>query len=175
MKTNRVTALLTALVVACGALALTVPAQAASGGNLRIEPGWYAGHEVTFLQPSVFSAKPNGGTFFCFGLGPDLSGIDRPTAPLYVILDDSATQDHCDGQPTTLRHDHVLSVAPGDPGYTGAWTIVLLVAGPGHTLDLANSPITSAAEVRAAMDSGLLAEVPTDGPFRFVGPVIGGS
>jgi hypothetical protein len=175
MKINRVTALLTALVAAFGALALGSPAQAASGGQLRIEPGWYAGHEVSFLQPSVFSSKPNGGTFVCFDLGPDLSGVDRPTAPLYVILDDSATQDHCDGQPTTLRHDHVLSVAPGDPGYTGAWTLELLAAGPGHTLDLANRPITSTAQVRAAIDSGLLVEVPTGAPVRMVAPVIGGS
>src|SRR2546421_782586 len=135
-------------------------AGAASGGQLRIEPGWYAGHHVSFLQPSLFSSKPNGGTFACFGLGPDLTGINRPTAALYVIVDPSATQDHCDGDPTTLRHDHVLSVAPGDPGYTGAWTLVFLVAAPGHTLDLTNHPLTSAAQVQAAMDSGELAKLP---------------
>jgi len=150
-------------------------AGAASGGALRIEPGWYAGHSVSFLQPSVFSAKPNGGTFACFDLGPNLSGITRPTAPLYVILDSSATQDHCDGDPTSLRHDHILSVAPGDPGYTGAWTLILLAAGPGHTLDLANHPITSAAAVRSAIDSGVLVQVPTDGPVQMVAPVIGPS
>ena len=36
-------------------------AYAGSGGQLRIEKSWYDGHEVTFLQPSLFSAKPNGG------------------------------------------------------------------------------------------------------------------
>jgi len=149
-------------------------AGAASGGQLRIEPGWYAGHHVSFLQPSLFSSKPNGGTFACFGLGPDLTGIDRPTAALYVIIDPSATQDHCDGDPTTLRHDHVLSVAPGDPGYTGAWTLVFLVAAPGHTLDLTNHPITSAAQVQAAMDSGELTQLPT-GLVQMVAPVIGAS
>jgi hypothetical protein len=91
-----------------------------------------------------------------------------------VILDPSATQDHCDGDATTLRHDHVLSVGPGDSGYTGAWTLMLLVAGPGHTLDLATHPITSAGQVREALDTGLLVEVPTAGPVRMVGPVIGG-
>jgi len=78
-------------------------------------------------------------------------------------------------QPTTLRHDHLRSVAPGDRGYTGAWTLKLLAAGPGHSLDLANNPITSAAQVRAAIDSGLLVEVPTASPVRMVAPVIGGS
>lgn len=168
----------TATVVTVGLAALlgqAGAADAARGGALRIEPGWYAGHAVTFLQPSVFSAKPNGGTFACFDLGPDMSGVARPTAPLYVILDNSATQDHCDGDPTALRHDHVLSVAPGDPGYTGAWTLELLTAGPGHTLDLADHPITSATEVRDDIDSGLLVQVPTDGPIQMVAPVIGPS
>jgi hypothetical protein len=56
-----------------------------------------------------------------------MSGISRPTRPLYVIFDDTATEDHCDGQPDVLRHDHILPVAPGDRGYTGAWTLYLLV------------------------------------------------
>ena len=38
-------------------------ASAGSGGQLRIEPGWYEGHPVSFLQPSVFSENPNGGVF----------------------------------------------------------------------------------------------------------------
>ena len=175
MRTHRTAVVLTALLTVLAGLGLAGPAHAGSGGQLRLEPGWYAGHEVQFIQPSLFSSKPNGGTFACFGLGPDLSGTDRPTAPLYVIIDPSATQDHCDGDATALRHDHVLSVAPGDPGYTGAWTLVVLVAGPGHTLDLANHPITSADQVRDAMASGLLVQMPTGGPVRMVAPVIGGS
>lgn len=172
MKIRRIVAVV--MVAAAAALGAAGTAVAGSGGQLRIEPGWYAGHHVSFLQPSLFSSKPNGGTFACFGLGPDLTGIDRPTAPLYVIVDPSATQDHCDGDPTSLRHDHVLSVAPGDAGYTGAWTLVFLVAGPGHTLDLTNHPITSAAEVRDAMDSGELVTLPT-GLVQMVAPVIGGA
>ena len=74
-------------------------ASAGKGGQLRIEPAWYQGHEITFLQPSLFSANLNGGAVACFGLGPDPSGIDPPTQPRYVIFDDTATQDHCDGQP----------------------------------------------------------------------------
>jgi len=172
MNVRRMAAVLAVAVAAV--LGQAGAAGAASGGQLRIEPGWYAGHHVSFLQPSVFSSKPNGGTFACFGLGPDLTGIDRPTAPLYVIVDPSATQDHCDGDPTALRHDHVLSVAPGDRGYTGAWTLVFLVAGQGHTLDLANHPITNAADVLEAMDSGELVQLPT-GTVQMVAPVIGGA
>jgi hypothetical protein len=170
MNVRRIAAVVT--IAAAAVVGQGGAAGAASGGVLRIEPGWYAGQHVSFLQPSLFSSKPNGGTFACFGLGPDLTGINRPTAALYVIVDPSATQDHCDGDPTALRHDHVLSVAPGDAGYTGAWTLVFLVAGPGHTLDLADHPFTSAAQVQEAMGSGELVTLPT-GLVQMVAPVIG--
>jgi hypothetical protein len=151
---------------------------AESGSDRCIEPGWYAGHQVSFLQPSLFSANPNGGIFACFGLGPDLSGISRPTAPLYVILDPTATQDHCDGDATALRHDHVLPVAPGDAGYTGAWTLAVLVEAQPGSVNLAVTPFTSAAQVQAALAAGVLVDIssalsPT--PDTMVAPVIGGS
>jgi hypothetical protein len=161
------------------AVLLAGTAYAGSGGQLRIEKAWYAGHEITFLQPSLFSANPNGGVLACFGLGPDLSGISRPTQPLYVIFDDTATEDHCDGQPDVLRHDHVLPVAPGDRGYTGAWTLVLLVETTPGSIDLATHPITTAAQVRAALNAGTLIDVTSalapGGPVKMVAPVIGGS
>ena len=155
-----------------------VPAFAAQDGKLRIEPAWYAGREVNFLQPTVFSADPNGGTLACFGLGPDLSGISRPFAPLYVIFDDTATQDHCDGQPTVLRHDHVLSVAPGARGYSGAWTLVLLVEATPGMIDLSKNPITSEQQVKALLADGSLIDVTSSlapgGPVHMIAPVIGG-
>ena len=158
------------------AVLLAGTAYAGSGGQLRIEKAWYAGHEITFLQPSVFSANPNGGVLACFGLGPDLSGISRPTQPLFVIFDDTATEDHCDGQPEVLRHDHVLPVAPGD--HTGAWTLVLLVETTPASIDLATHPITTAAQVRAALDAGTLLDVTSalapGGPVKMVAPVISG-
>jgi hypothetical protein len=169
-------------VLAVALTAVVVPANAANagrGGQLRIEPAWYDGHEITFLQPSLFSANPNGGVLGCFGLGPDLSGVDRPTQPLYVIFDDTATQDHCDGQPAAFRHDHVLPVAPGDPGYTGAWTLVLLVEATPGSIDLATHPLTTAAQVQAALTAGQLVDVTSafapNGPVDMVAPVIGGS
>ena len=174
LSTNWMKGAITTLAAAAAGLLLAVPAHGAAGGQLRIEHGWYDGHEVSFLQPSLFSHKPNGGTFFCFGLGPDLTGVDRPTAPLYVIVDPTATQDHCDGDATALRHDHVLSVAPGDAGYTGAWTIELLVEAEPGSINLATTPFTTAAEVQDALDSGLLKQVPTGGQVNFIAPVIGG-
>lgn len=166
-------------IVVVGAAIVAGAAGAGSGGSLRIEPGWYDGHQVSFLQPSLSSAKPNGGVLGCFGLGPDLTGINRPTRPLYVIFDQTATQDHCDGDPTAFRHDHVLSVAPGDPGYTGAWTLVLLVEASPGSIDLAAHPITTARQVTAAITAGALVDVTSvfspDAPPTMVAPVIGGS
>jgi hypothetical protein len=168
-----------AAVAVLGAAILAGTAGAGSGGNLRIEQGWYAGHQVSFLQPSLFSAKPNGGVLGCFGLGPDLAGINRPTSPLYVIFDQTATQDHCDGDPGAFRHDHVLSVAPGDPGYTGAWTLVLLVEASPASIDLASQPFTTAQQVRAAIAAGTLIDVTSlfspDAAPTMVAPVIHGS
>ena len=168
-------AVVTAIVLA-GVAAAAVTA--GPGGQLRIERGWYEGREVTFLQPSLFSANPNGGVLACFGLGPDLSGVTRPTQPLYVIFDDTATEDHCDGEPSVLRHDHVLSVVPGDPGYSGAWRLVLLVEATPGSVDLAAHPFTSAAQVRAALASGALVDVTAalapGPPVEMIAPVIGG-
>jgi len=166
-------------IVVLGAALAAGTAGAGSGGNLRIETAWYDGHQVTFLQPSLFSAKPNGGVLGCFGLGPDMAGKKRPTQPLYVIFDQTATQDHCDGDATSFRHDHVLSVAPGDPGYTGAWTLVLLVEANPGSIDLATQPFTTAQQVTAAINSGTLVDVTSvfspDAPPTMVAPVIGGS
>ena len=169
----------TAAAFAALAFAVAPAAQAGPGGQLRIEKAWYDGHETTFLQPSLFSANSNGGVLACFGLGPDLAGIDRPTQPLYVIFDDSATQDHCDGQPSLLRHDHILPVAPGDPGYTGAWTLVLLVEATPGSIDLSTHPFTTAAQVHAALAAGTLIDVTSvlapGGPVNMIAPVIGGA
>ena len=166
-----------------GALAVSAlaaaPVLGGAGGALRVEHGWYDGHEVAFLQPNLFSADPNGGTLACFGLGPDLARVTRPTAPLYVIFDATATEDHCDGQPDVLRHDHVLPVAPGDPGYTGAWRLVLLVEAVPGSIDLSTTPITTAEGIQAALANGDLVDVTAalapGGPVRMIGPVIGGS
>src|SRR5947208_3344925 len=91
---HRLRWLAVAVAAIAAAACMTGTAYAGSGGLLRIEKAWYNGHEITFLQPSLFSANPNGGVLACFGLGPDMSGINRPTQPLYVIFDDTATQDH---------------------------------------------------------------------------------
>ncbi len=158
--------------IAAGALAAGLVASTALAGPPRVELAWFDGQLVHFIQPAVFSADPNGGTFACFGLGPNLAATSRAasTPTLYVILNDTATQDHCDGDPTALRHDHVLSAAPGQPGYTGSWTLVLAVPGP--AFDPSDMPYTSVEQVDAGVASAELVLVETG--VTMIAPVIGG-
>lgn len=136
----------------------------------RVEEGYYNGQTVRFIQPAVFSADPNGGTFACFGVGPDLTRANRSavTPTLYVILNDFATQDHCDGDATALRHDHVLSTVPGQPDYTGSWTLILAVPGP--SFDASDMPFTSVAEVQSGVAAGEL--VLQDPGVTMIAPVV---
>jgi hypothetical protein len=159
--------------VAASAVAAALVAGTAFAAQPRVEAGFYNGQTVRFLQPAVFSADRNGATFACFGLGPNLAKTSRsaPTPKLYVILNDFATQDHCDGDASALRHDHVLSTAPGHPGYTGSWSLVLAVPGP--AFDAADMPYTSVAQVQAGVASGEL--VLQDVGVQMIAPVIGGA
>ena len=156
---------------ASGAIVAALVAGTAAGGQPRVETAFFNGQVVQFLQPAVFSADPNGGTFACFGLGTNLAESSRsaPTPALYVILNDFATQDHCDGDATALRHDHVLSTAPGQPGYTGSWSLILAVPGP--AFDPADMPYTSVAQVQAGVAADKL--VLLDAGAQMIAPVIG--
>ncbi len=158
--------------IALAGIGATLIASTAFAGPPRLESAFYNGHTVQFIQPAVFSAKPNGGVFACFGLGPDLSKTSRSasTPILYVILNDFATQDHCDSDPTALRHDHVLSTVPGAAGYTASWK--LLLATPGPSFDPSDMPFTSVAQVQAGIASGAL--VISDPGATMIGPVIRG-
>jgi hypothetical protein len=159
--------------IAAGAIAATLVAGTAGAAGPRVEDAWYNGQAVQFIQPAVFSSDPNGAIFACFGLGPNLANTSRsaPTPTLYVILNDYATQDHCDGDATALRHDHVLTTAPGHPGYTGSWKLVLAVPGP--NFDPSQMPFTSVAQVQAGVTAGDL--VLQDPGVTMIAPVIGGA
>ena len=152
-----------------GAIAALLISTSALAGT-RIEDAFYNGQTVQFIQPAVFSADTNGGTFACFGLGPDLTGTSRAavTPTLYVILNDFATQDHCDGDPTAARHDHVLSTIPGQPGYTASWKLILAVPGP--NFNSSDMPYTSVAAVQAGVAAHELVLV--DPGVTMIAPVV---
>jgi hypothetical protein len=140
-----------------------------SGGG---EAAWFDGQLVTFRIPAGESSDPNQFIFACFSVGPDLSNTNRsaPAPIMYVVVNDYATGHHCPGDPTLLRHDHVLTTAPGLPGYTASWTIILALPGP--NFDPLAMPYTSAAAVTQGVSAGQLVLV--DAGFRTVAPVAGG-
>ena len=164
----------TAAVLLVTVLVAAGSASAGKGGQRRIEHAYYDGQLVTMFQPTLYSADPNGGVLGCFGLGPDYTGIDRPAAPMYVIFDPTATQDHCDGQPTAGNHEHVLSAVPGEPGYTAAWKLVLLYEATPGSRNLATNPYRSASEVQAAVNDGTLVNETPAGLPPILLPVIKG-
>jgi hypothetical protein len=65
----------------------------------------------------------------------------------------------------------VLSTAPGRPGYTGSWAIVLAVPGP--NFDAGDMPYTSVEDVMAGVAAGELVLV--DSGATMIAPVIGGA
>ena len=155
---------------AIGAVATILVSATALAGPPRVEDAYYNGQTVQFLQPAVFSSDPNSAIFACFRLGPNLATTSRSAvAPtLYVILNDFATQDHCDGDATALRHDHVLSTIPGQSGYTASWKLQLAVPGP--NFDPSDMPFTSVAQVRAGVVAGQLVIV--DPGVTMIAPVV---
>ena len=145
--------------------ALLTAATAASSKDVLIEPAYYEGAEVGLLVPSGSSANPHQVMSGCFRLGPAHQGQEA-TAALYALFVPGATQFSCpDG---SRVHDHVITAAPGDPGYTGAWTVVLVTPGP--NFDIGDMPYTSEAEVLAGVAAGEL--VLTDTGFSFRAPLV---
>lgn len=155
---------------AFGAIAALLITATALAGPPRVEDAYYNGHTVQFIQPAVFSSDPNGAIFACFGLGPNLAATSRSAATpkLFVILNDFATQDHCDGDATAARHDHVLTTVPGQAGYSGSWMLQLAVPGP--NFDPSDMPFTSVAQVQAGVAAGQLVIV--DPGVTMIAPVV---
>jgi len=71
----------------------------------------------------------------------------------------------------TQAHDHVLSAVPGTPGYTGAWTLIIVTPGPSfHVSDM---PYTSVGAVEAGVRDGKL--LLQDPGIELLAPVVEGS
>lgn len=157
--------LATAIVLSAIAIAIAVvPAAARS-----VEDGYYNGHVVQFQLPGSDSANPNQTIIGCYHAGPNITESSRPApAKLYALFVPGVTQHSCpDG---SLAHDHVLSTAPGSPGYSGAWSLIQVVPGPNFSV--ADMPYTSEAAVLTGAAAGKLVLIPTG--INLLAPVIGG-
>jgi hypothetical protein len=145
--------------------ALLTAATAASSKDVLIEPAYYDGDEVGLLVPSGSSNNRNQVVSGCFHLGPQHRSSEA-TSTLYALFVPGATQFSCPDR--SRSHDHVITTAPGDPGYTGAWTVVRV--DPGANFDIGNMPYTTEAGVLAGVAAGEL--VLTETGFSFRAPVV---
>jgi hypothetical protein len=159
------------LATAATAAALAGVAASGVGGGPLLEPTYYDGKQVGLLVPSGSSHNPNQvvGGGGCFPLGPDMSATGRDEAAvLYALFVPGATQYGFQCANPALRHDHVIAVAPGDSGYSGAWRVWRVTPGP--SFSVADMPYTTAADVEAGIAAGKL--VASDTGFAFRAPVV---
>jgi hypothetical protein len=161
------------IALAAAAVATAALAGAATGGDggPLLEPAYYDGTQVGLLVPSGSSHNPNQvvGGGGCFPLGPDMGATGREEAAvLYALFVPGATQYGFQCANPALRHDHVIAVAPGDPGYSGAWRVWRVAPGPNFSV--AEMPYTTATDVEAGIAAGEL--VASDTGFSFRAPVV---
>ena len=134
-----------------------------------LEPVYYDGRELIAVLAAAASSDPNQLHVLCFNFGHDFNPTDQDQLadPVYIIFAPGAHQHSCpDG---SVVHDHVVGVAPGDPGYTGFYRITPVFAlenfNPGRM------PITSVAAMQAAVDAGEMAITPP--LFVIHSPILG--
>lgn len=152
---------LLAAVAVAGLVAVLVALPVTAGTSTQYDAAYYEGDEVVMVIPSHTSANPNQFESACFDLGPQ-ANWPRPTATMYTMFLPGATQAACaDG---SLRHNHVISTAPGDSDYTGAWRIIRVTRGP--NFDIAKMPYTSEGEVLAGAAAGELVLTDTGASVR---------
>ena len=158
------TALLAASVLVLGFAFGTGPAvlTATASGDEQFEAAYYQGDEVTLLFPSHLSENPNLFTSGCLSIGP-IAHWPAPEAKVYNMFVPGATQGgSCsDG---SFQHNHVLSTAPGDPNYTGAWHVIRVTVGP--NFDIAKMPYTSENELLLGVAAGELRLADTGASVR---------
>ena len=138
-----------------------VPTATASGDE-QFEAAYYQGDEVTLLFPSHLSENPNLFTSGCLSIGP-MANWPQPAARLYNMFVPGATHGGscADG---SFRHNHVLSTAPGDSNYTGAWHVIRVTPGPNFSI--AKMPYTSENEVLLGAAAGELVLADTGASVR---------
>ena len=134
-----------------------------------LEPVYYDGRELIAVLAAAASSDPSQLHVLCFNFGHDFNPTDQDQLadPVYIIFAPGAHQHSCpDG---SVVHDHVVGVAPGDPGYTGFYRITPVFAlenfNPGRM------PITSVAAMQAAVDVGEMTITPP--LFVIHSPILG--
>lgn len=92
------------------------------GQELKLVSGWYKGDEVRYYD---------------FGMNTKLaSGARVATAPIYVFIKGMKS----DGTPDFVEGQHnIITVVPGDAGYSDLWQVNMVTAPSGYTADSVKS------------------------------------
>ena len=136
-------------------------AHTGKGKGILTEPAWYDGQIVHFVLPAGNSNTDNVQVVAdCFRVGPAVPDNVPINGTVWVLAVPGAWQEttcSTDGRDAgDLTHNHVFSVAPGDPEYNGKFQIVLVLAGNNYPGAAFVDDFNSAAAVLAGIAAGEL-------------------
>lgn len=141
-------------VLASGTGNLAGPQDAGMSQGTTTEPAAYNGSICELLFPGTPSQTAQ--TFGIWNLGHAILDVPFDTArpDLYAVL--PGTMHREPGYPQ-LDHDHIVSSAPGDPGYDGTWDVWVVTPGQNFDPSTYQAPRSQAA-MFALISAGVLAQ-----------------
>lgn len=94
---------------------------AAQGAEFALVDGWYRGEQVRYYD---------------FGMNSTTDGSSVATAPIYAFI----TGMDADGNPQFVDGQHnIVDVAPGDPGYSDLWQVMMVTVPEDYEADSVRS------------------------------------
>ena len=132
-------------------------AVAAAHGTLA-EPAAYGGRICELRFPGSSSRTAEFYAIWNVGHGILDEPFDTDRPDLFALLPGTM---HADPAHPELDHDHIVSHAPGVPGYNGTWDVWLVVPGPNFDPATYVAPL-SVESMWQLIDAGVLA-----GPLSF--------
>ena len=141
-----------------GASGLSAAVENSAAGGTLTEPSAYNDRICELRFPGTPSQTSE--FFVIWNLGHGILDVPFNTArpDLYAVLPGTM---HRDPQHPELDHDHIVSAAPGVPGYDATWDVWVVVPGPRFDAATYHAPRSTAA-MFALIQSGVLA-----GPLSF--------
>ena len=132
--------------------------QAKAGRGTLSEPAAYDGRVCELLLPGSSSRTAEFYAIWNVGHGILDEPFDTERPDIFAILPGTM---HTDPAYPEFDHDHVVSHAPGVPGYNGTWDVWLVVPGPSFDPATYTAP-RSVESMMRLIEDGVLA-----GPLSF--------
>ena len=133
-------------------------AQATAGNGTISEPAAYDGRVCELRFPGSSSRTAEFYAIWNLGHGILDEPFDTERPDLFAILPGTM---HTDPAHPELDHDHIVTHAPGVPGYNGTWDVWLVVPGPDFDAATYTAP-RSVESMMRLIEEGVLA-----GPLSF--------